>query len=215
MKDFNKKFFNRLKLQKVGKGFRKKFRNKIESKRLINSNFTILSNNCIGGVIYHDLGQKFLSPTINLYITPSDFVKFLENLDYYLNLDIIPIKSNLKYPVGKMGDIILYFKHYNSIEEAIEKWNERKKRINMDNIYIMMTDRWCCPYEVLKRFGNLKFKNKICFTYRDYKEFPFCKKVTKWKDDKCVGVITDVANIFGKRLYQYAKNFNYIDWLNK
>ena len=29
-----------------------------------------------------------------------------------------------------------------------------------------MTDRWCCPYEYLKRFDDLKYKNKICFTHK-------------------------------------------------
>ena len=200
MEEYSKKIFRKLRLQKVGKVFRKTFRNKVERKKLTNNNFTILSNTCIGGIIYHDMEKKFLTPTINLYITPVDFVKFLENLDYYLKLEITPIKSSLKYPVGKLGDLTIYFKHYDSIEEAIKKWDERKMRININNLYIMMTDRWCCPYEYLKRFGELKYKNKICFTYREYKEFPFCKKVSKWKDEECVGVITDIANIFGKRL---------------
>ena len=108
----------------------------------------------------------------------------------------------------------MFFKHYDSIENAIEKWNQRKKRINYNNLYIMMTDRWCCPYEYLKRFDDLKYKNKICFTHRKYKEFKSCKVVKKWKDKGCVGTITDIANIFGKRLYQYAEDYDYIQWLN-
>ena len=40
------------------------------------------------------------------------------------------------------------------------------------------------------------------------------ENVKKCSDKYCVGTITDIANIFGKRLYQYAKKFNYIDWLN-
>ena len=77
-----------------------------------------------------------------------------------------------------------------------------------------MTDRWCCPYEYLERFNNLKYENKVCFTYKEYKEFKYCKRVKKWSDKCCVGVITDIANIFGKRVYQYAKNFDYVKWLN-
>ena len=79
----------------------------------------------------------------------------------------------------------------------------------------MMTDRWCLPYEYLERFNKLSYENKVCFTHKRYDEFECCKVVEKWKDAHCVGVITDVANIFGKRLYQYAKDFNYITWLNK
>ena len=211
----SKKMVLKSNIQNIGKKYREIVRNKIDRKRIKNKNYTILANTCIGGVIYHDLDHEFLSPTINLYITPSHFVKFLENLDYYLDKDIKPLNTKLKYPVGKLEDIIIYFKHYDTIEQAIEKWNIRKKRINKDNLFIMMTDRWCLPYSYLERFNKLKYKNKVCFTYKEYTEFECCKVVKKWRDEYCVGTITDIANIFGKRLYQYAKDFDYIDWLNK
>ena len=53
-------------------------------KRLSNDQFTILSSNCIGGVIYHRLGKQFLSPTINMWFRQPDFVSFCLHLDYYL-----------------------------------------------------------------------------------------------------------------------------------
>ena len=195
-----KKIFIKLRFNKFGKKIREKIRNPIERRKLKNNNFTIISNTCIGGVIYHDMNMKFLTPTINLYIKPTDFVKFLENMEYYLNLKIEPILTTLNYPVGKLGDITIFFKHYKTIEEAIDKWNERKNRINYDNMFIMMTDRWCCPYEYLKRFDNLKYKNKVCFTHKEYKEFSSCKLVKKWSNRNCVDVITDIASISGKRL---------------
>lgn len=60
-------------------------RNDKRKQKLKNENFTILASECAGGVIYHKLGLKFLSPTINLWFKPSDFLKFLNNLEYYLN----------------------------------------------------------------------------------------------------------------------------------
>lgn len=44
-----------------------------------NKDFTIFSSNCTGGVLYHDLGLEFLSPTINLYMNCEDFIKFCED----------------------------------------------------------------------------------------------------------------------------------------
>jgi uncharacterized protein (DUF1919 family) len=43
------------------------FKLKAERSRLTNKEVTIFSSNCIGGVIYHDLGLRFMSPTINLF----------------------------------------------------------------------------------------------------------------------------------------------------
>ena len=59
---------------------------------LRNHDFTIISNNCIGGCVYHDFHAEFLSPTINLYIPFPDFITFLKN-----------IKEALEAPVENIG----------------------------------------------------------------------------------------------------------------
>ena len=53
--------------------------------------------------------KKFLSPTVNLYIKPTDFIKFLENMEYYLSLEIKSCKTPLKYPVRSFRRYILIF----------------------------------------------------------------------------------------------------------
>ena len=42
---------------------------------------TIICNMCLGGVLYHDFGQRFDSPFINLMIPGTDFVNLLANFD--------------------------------------------------------------------------------------------------------------------------------------
>ena len=42
-------------------------------RRLRNREFTILCNNCNAGVITHDLGQQFCSPTVNLFFYEDHF----------------------------------------------------------------------------------------------------------------------------------------------
>ena len=69
-------------------------RNTIERKRLKKQSFSIISNTCIGGVICHDLGLPFLSPTINLYIRPCDFVKFCADIQCYLEQEFIEVTAN-------------------------------------------------------------------------------------------------------------------------
>ena len=72
--------------------------NKIK-KQLKTHDFTVISQNCIGGVFYHDMGLKFLSPTIDLYIPEPDFIKFISNLEYYINTDL-EISDGENYPIG-------------------------------------------------------------------------------------------------------------------
>lgn len=59
-----------------------KYRRKKMQSKLRNRNISFLTPNCLGGILYHDLGLEFMSPTINLMMTQKDFVKFIlmENL---------------------------------------------------------------------------------------------------------------------------------------
>lgn len=74
-------------------------------KRLKNRDFSIIACNCIGTFIYYDLGLQFLSPTINLTIGMNDFVKFAENLKWYMEKEIVELKEEKECPSGMLGDI--------------------------------------------------------------------------------------------------------------
>lgn len=53
----------KLSVKRVGGICRRVTRNRVDLLRLKNKDFSILTNHCMGGIIYHDLGLKFLSPT--------------------------------------------------------------------------------------------------------------------------------------------------------
>lgn len=70
-------------LDKLMKPFRKIYRklyrlkiNNDMKNKLLNDKFTIFSSNCTGGVISHDLGCRFYSPTVNFYFMAKDYVRF-------------------------------------------------------------------------------------------------------------------------------------------
>lgn len=199
----------------------KVIKNKLDRSKLRNDNFTIITNHCMGGFIYHDLGKKFLSPTINLKITPQDFVEILKHLDYYLSQEIVNTNdSQYNYPVGKIkkfdgiGYVYIYFVHYNSFNEAIEKWYSRVKRINWDNILIMMTARDGCDYSVLQDFEDIAYENKVCFTLKPYPELPHCKFARLDNGKELKGYISDMVNICGKRAFE-CNGFDYVAFINK
>jgi uncharacterized protein (DUF1919 family) len=197
--------------------FRSTFRNDYDKKHLKNKDFTILCSNCIGGVISHDLGLPFLSPTVNLYIQPHDFIKLLDRLPHYLEQDFKEIDSPYGYPMGILEDIVFYFKHYATFDEAVAKWHERKKRINYDNLFIMMTDRFFLSYSDALTYDNLPYDNKILLmsNKKNWPEVKCAIPLRHWNDDRTgsVGVITDTVSAFGKHMYQQS-GFDYLSWLN-
>lgn len=93
-------------MKNLASNFLKRKRNYMRRSRLKNKNFTIISSECAGGVIYHDLGLRFDSPTINLWFKPDDYLAFLKDIKYYLNTNILveDKECNLEYPVGILGE---------------------------------------------------------------------------------------------------------------
>lgn len=69
-----------MKISKYYRAFLRTALNSENKKRLANRNFTILCNNCVGGVILHELGERFNSPTVNLFFGAEDYIKFWKNL---------------------------------------------------------------------------------------------------------------------------------------
>lgn len=50
---------------------------------------------------------KFLTPTVNLFFTTSDFIKFVNDLDYYLSFTPV-VEMGEKYPIGTLDDIKIF-----------------------------------------------------------------------------------------------------------
>lgn len=155
----------------IGRKYYKNLRKDFNDKR-----FTILSNNCVGGVIYHQIGCPFDSPLINTKLVEADFFKFVNNLSEYINGELVEVQSNLSYPVAKLvakdlEPLTIYFVHYKNFEHAKKKWNERIKRIDFDNIFVVFDTcqiktetRVLYYYEM---FEKCEYKNKIQLTRFD------------------------------------------------
>lgn len=129
-----------------------------------NEKLSVIAINCWGGVTLHKLELPFLSPFVNLWLREDQYLKLLKNLKEYLESELKferwDCKNSHTYPVMKLRDIELFFLHYNSIEEARDTWNRRVKRVNYDNLFVMMLTR---NEDTLEQFDQLPYKNKVCF----------------------------------------------------
>ena len=203
---------------KIGRQVRKLFRNKSERKRLTNHNFTILSQNCIGSIWYHDLGERFCSPTINIKFNPDDFVKFLGNIKHYLDAPIKFVEDAAKpYPVGYLDDVYIEFVHYHSEHEVVSKWKERRKRINWNNMCIIACDGGMSD-NARDLYLNLPIPNKILFTSRIDSQEHNAMHVTviscpQFNDSAGADArLLNFCSVTGKRYYNNL--IDYVDFLN-
>ncbi|EIJ69727.1 DUF1919 domain-containing protein [Pasteurella bettyae] len=202
MQNLIKKAINRFLRQSI---------NQKNRQHLTNHDMTVISSNCNGAFILHDLGEKFNSPFVNLYLEPADFIKYLQNIDHYMQAKLNFVASDKHYPVGKLEDLTIHFMHYHSEDEASRKWIERTKRMNLDNLFILMTDRDGCTYEHLQAFDALPFPNKIIFTHKKYPEFASSLYIPGFEHQSQVGDLFEFSGWNGKKFYD---QLNYVNWFN-
>ena len=151
----------------------KSYYSKKDKDALKNTNFVIVSDNCWGGSVYQWLDRPYNSPFIGIGIYGDCYIKLLSNFDFYINQKLHFVNKSkypereLNYPLAKLGDIEIHFRHYKNKEEAKIKWERRTKRMleetNRDNYYFKICNAWSANEENFKKFHQLPLKNKLSF----------------------------------------------------
>lgn len=139
--------------------------------KILESNISIVSDDCWGGFVYNSLGLQFNSPFINLFVwryltlngmVNDDYYKLVNNIEYYLEkpLQFVNESNGTLFPYGRIDDVNLCFNHSKDFNEAKINWDKRVKRFNFDN-YLIKKVIW--DDEDAQRFSQLPIKNKIGF----------------------------------------------------
>ena len=202
---------------KLSKTYRALLRHKLNlknRKHLTNHDFTLIASNCVGGVILHELGLRFDTPTVNLWFESEDYIKFLENMSDYLQYELVEIQTDYSYPVGLLKDIKIYFQHYANFQEAKAKWEERIKRIHWDNLYIMMVQREGCDDNMVARFNDLPYKRKVIFTAKSYPDCQsaFCIPDSEVETWEVMDLCRYKSRFTGRR---WLDEYDYVGFLNR
>ena len=192
----------------------RKIYNRIKYRKINHNNITIISRDCVGAALYSDFNMKYLSPTINLGMSNEDFVLFCNNLEDIIELDVKEYKNKkYKYPVGyinyKSHKLLLHFAHYKTIDNAIECWERRKKRICYDNIYVIM----CCGPNVsendVELFETIKYDRKVLLSSGvDTKKHKDCFNMKCYEN----GYKDSLIAHYNK--YSFKRYLSEYDWIN-
>ena len=79
---FNPSMCERIKHKLLKKSLR--YYAPIKRKRLNNTDFSIISNNCWGGITYEGYGIQKQSTTVGCYLFAKDYLKLVNNLKFYM-----------------------------------------------------------------------------------------------------------------------------------
>ena len=180
-------------------------------KNLKNKDFTILSSNCIAGVIYNRLGQQFCSPTINLWMRQRDLIELARNLKHYQNIPLTFVESKYDYPVAMLENITIYFNHSKTKETARADWERRMKRVNFENLYIIIYDREDITEEDILALDSISCRGKMVISEKTYPHIPYVKTIRQGK--LLLGTHFNQRTWFGLRAYEVYIDF--VKWLNQ
>ena len=154
---------------------------------------------------------------MNFYFSAEDYVKFVSKYKEYLEngklVDVTKPGEKVKVAIEIEGEsIIANAIHYKTADDFIEKWNQRKVRVNYDNCFFMMNDRNGFCEEHLRAFDSLPYKNKVCFVHKEYPQYGTAFYIKGSEKEDMVKTMTEYKRKLGiKRRYD---DFDFVSWLN-
>lgn len=113
---------------------------------LLENPVTIISDDCWSGYVYNRLKLPFSTPFINIYIENDEYIKLIRNLEFFLSTELkMEREGNLQegiFPIASLGDetnkVNLQLVHDATFAQGKERWDRRKARINLKNIFVKM-----------------------------------------------------------------------------
>ena len=187
--------------------------------RLKNKDFTLLTPNCLGGILLHDLGLRFHTPTINLMMTQTDFLQCVLHLKEYMSGRLVFLDNTdetcpcAELIYGDLPPVTVHFTHYETPEEAEFKWWKRAERINYDNLFIFIEERDGISKEDLGKLAKLPARGVVAFTCNEYPDLPYTVFIPKYHSQGEVGNILKKNRIDDSR--EYEQYFDFVEWFNQ
>ncbi|MBQ9973414.1 MAG: DUF1919 domain-containing protein [Oscillospiraceae bacterium] len=181
-------------------------------RRLKVNNARIIASMCAGGILSHDLGLQFLSPTINLIIP--EFTAFCDGLEDRLRGELVDKGTSPHgYPLAELDGFLIEGVHYHSFDQLNEQWRRRTQRFfaSTDEIVLIASDTQVHLPRDVEAFHALPYR-KVCFTSRQdipYEEFIYCPE---FAGEDTVGDILRYTDLLGTRIFE--KRLDCVGWLN-
>lgn len=111
-----------------------------------------------------------------MYCLGKDYLEFIKKYRYYLQLDMKEYVNDDEYiekslnrelftPKGIIDNLVVWnFNHHKDAQTAIEKWNAQRKRVNFDNIAVIMMIQ--CDEDAYE-FEKIDIRKKVGIYYKN------------------------------------------------
>lgn len=174
---------------------------------------TLFCNNCTGSMMLHDLGLRFNSPFVNLWIRPDDFLAICANPEAELAHELVQVESEFDYPVATLNGKRIYLQHYDSFAQAKEIWNRRLERVDFSNINVLFVLRDSYRPETIQAFKNIPQQRKLMLVAQGQEAGEDTLALPNATNSQGGGlqILTDYVGWFGRRYYD---EFDFPAWIS-
>ena len=121
--------------------------------------------------------------------------------------------SAYKCPCARLDDIVIHFTHYDSEEQAKEKWENRVKRINLKNMFVVALEKDGVTKEDILKLKEINVKGLLVFTAHKYEDISYTCYLSKYNEDDFVGNILKRSYLDDSK--EYEKYFDFVKWFNE
>lgn len=180
------------------KAWRRQLAARVMQQRVRARDFSIICNDCWGGMAYEELGTRYESPFVGLFVVPEDFATLAGDLRASLTRpiefrdrsrhDYISRWRNeigKAYPIGVLkNDVEIQFLHYADAAEAKAKWERRAARVNWTKLRIKLSwHDYPGSAEALRRFEGLPLDAKLILAPPQAEDLKDCVRLADFSTD--------------------------------
>ena len=159
-----------------------------------------------------------------MFIEDESFIKLAYNPQKYFSIDPVaitdkyvePLDHSVSYPKIGIDDIEICCLHYKDCADAIDAWNRRRKRVNLDNVFVI-GNSWNMhsDQQLIEKIADAPYKTTVFSTVGIPRDNVILLKDDFWHLDQRGIVRPNITDdIPGSSIKYFEKYFDYVSWFN-
>jgi uncharacterized protein (DUF1919 family) len=88
--------------------------------------------------------------------------------------------------VGRIGELEIHYMHYHTCAQAKEDWERRKKRVDLNKILVLTTDRDGFDMAAFERWKKLPYPKVLFTAKKEFADHPDSVYFPKYQKLGCV-----------------------------
>jgi uncharacterized protein (DUF1919 family) len=160
----------------------------------------------LGGQLYRQLHLAYNTPTVGLWVHPRDYLNYIDQFEIAHKNDLKFIQGDKNYPVANLSGIEIHFMHFDSEQEAKDKYYRRLGRLNKNKMFTKIDfGKPGYTLQDIERWNQMRIPNSVAF-------YPSCIEAPS--EGIHNGIVIPDWVLDGAQMFDITrKHFNIFEWI--